>query len=60
MNEELKILKDTYGVMVYQEQVIHGIQKLGKLSLAKADIVRKAMGKKDENEFFHRFLQVSS
>ncbi|RKY22666.1 MAG: DNA polymerase III subunit alpha [Planctomycetota bacterium] len=40
------ILKDTYGAMVYQEQVMLLAQALGKLSLNDADGLRKAMGKK--------------
>jgi len=41
-----EILEPTYGVIVYQEQVMHALQKLGGLSLGEADITRKAMGKK--------------
>ncbi len=41
------ILKETYGVIVYQEQVIQIANKVGGMSLAEADILRKAMGKKD-------------
>jgi DNA polymerase-3 subunit alpha len=40
------ILKDTYGVIVYQEQVIRIATDLGGFSLGKADNLRKAMGKK--------------
>lgn len=40
------ILKRTYGVIVYQEQVMQIVQKLAGYSLGRADIVRKAMGKK--------------
>lgn len=40
------ILKATYGVLIYQEQVMQICQKLGGFSLGQADIVRKAMGKK--------------
>ncbi|NQT34692.1 DNA polymerase III subunit alpha [bacterium] len=40
------ILKNTYGVIVYQEQVIRIATDLGGLSLGRADILRKAMGKK--------------
>ncbi len=42
------ILKETYGVIVYQEQVMQIVQVIAGHSLAKADIVRRAMGKKDE------------
>lgn len=41
------ILKETYGVIVYQEQVIQIANKIGGMSLAEADILRRAMGKKD-------------
>jgi DNA polymerase-3 subunit alpha len=42
-----EILKETYGIIVYQEQVIQIANKIGGLSLAEADILRRAMGKKD-------------
>lgn len=41
------ILKETYGVIVYQEQVIQIANKVAEMSLAEADILRRAMGKKD-------------
>lgn len=41
------ILKETHGVIVYQEQVIQIANKIGNMSLAEADILRRAMGKKD-------------
>jgi DNA polymerase-3 subunit alpha len=41
-----EILKETYGVIVYQEQVIFIAQALAGYSLGQADILRKAMGKK--------------
>lgn len=41
------ILKETYGVIVYQEQVIQIANQVGGMSLAEADILRRAMGKKD-------------
>lgn len=40
------ILKDTYGIMVYQEQIMQAAQILGGFSLGKADLLRRAMGKK--------------
>lgn len=43
------ILKETYGIIVYQEQVIQIANKIGGMSLAEADILRRAMGKKDLN-----------
>jgi len=40
------ILKETYGIMVYQEQIMQIASTLAGFSLAQADILRKAMGKK--------------
>jgi DNA polymerase III subunit alpha len=40
------ILKDTYGVIVYQDQVLKIVQAVGGLSLGQADLLRRAMGKK--------------
>ena len=42
------ILKETYGVIVYQEQVMQIAQEMAGYSLGQADILRKAMGKKDK------------
>jgi DNA polymerase III subunit alpha len=42
------ILRETYGVIVYQEQVIKIASEIAGFSLAKADIMRRAMGKKDK------------
>ncbi len=39
-------LKETYGVIVYQDQVLRIVQSVAGYSLGEADIVRKAMGKK--------------
>src|SRR5579862_5706767 len=41
-----EILQETYGVIVYQEQVIQIFNKVGGFSLGEADVVRRAMGKK--------------
>ncbi|MBV9757918.1 MAG: DNA polymerase III subunit alpha, partial [Alphaproteobacteria bacterium] len=41
-----EILEETYGIMVYQEQVMQIAQKLAGYSLASADSLRRAMGKK--------------
>ncbi|HJQ22140.1 MAG TPA: DNA polymerase III subunit alpha [Gemmatimonadaceae bacterium] len=41
------ILKPTYGVITYQEQVMRIAQVLAGISLAEADVLRKAVGKKD-------------
>ncbi len=40
------ILKNTYGIMVYQEQIMQTAQVIAGFSLGKADILRRAMGKK--------------
>ncbi|HRE11769.1 MAG TPA: DNA polymerase III subunit alpha, partial [Ignavibacteria bacterium] len=42
------VLNETYGVIVYQEQVMQLVRVIAGYSLAKADLVRRAMGKKDE------------
>lgn len=47
--EEEDILKSTYGVIVYQEQVMQLVQKLAGFSMGRADVVRKAMGKKKQD-----------
>ena len=44
------ILKETYGVIIYQEQVMQIAQALSGFSAGKADILRKAMGKKKSAE----------
>lgn len=42
------ILRETYGVIVYQEQVMKIASEIAGFSLAKADLMRRAMGKKDK------------
>ncbi len=44
------ILEETYGVIIYQEQVIQIAQVMGGYTLGQADLLRRAMGKKDKNE----------
>ncbi|NLK66929.1 MAG: DNA polymerase III subunit alpha [Campylobacteraceae bacterium] len=44
------ILEPTYGIVVYQEQVMEIVQRIGGFSLGGADIVRRAMSKKIESE----------
>ena len=44
------ILAETYGVMVYQEQVMQIASKLAGYSLGEGDVLRRAMGKKDKAE----------
>ena len=49
--DELKpILKDTYGVIVYQEQVMHIARTIAGYGLGSADMLRRAMGKKKKEE----------
>jgi DNA polymerase-3 subunit alpha len=45
-----EICADTYGVMIYQEQVMAAASKLAGYSLAQADLLRRAMGKKDKQK----------
>ncbi len=58
---ELKeILKDTYGLFVYQEQIMKAASVLADYSLGEADLLRRAMGKKKPEEMRaqrRRFLQ---
>lgn len=51
------VLKETYGIMVYQEQVMQMAQIVGGYSLGGADLLRRAMGKKKAEEMAeHREL----
>ncbi|CAB3786759.1 DNA polymerase III subunit alpha [Pararobbsia alpina] len=51
------VLKETYGIMVYQEQVMQMAQIIGGYSLGGADLLRRAMGKKKAEEMAqHREL----
>lgn len=55
-----KILKETYGVILYQEQVMQIASELASYSLGEADLLRRAMGKKIPEEMAKqkdRFLQ---
>jgi DNA polymerase-3 subunit alpha len=55
-----EILEETYGIMVYQEQVMQIACKLANYSLGEGDVLRRAMGKKDMNEMAKqrdKFLQ---
>ena len=54
-----QILKPTYGIMVYQEQVMQMAQLIGGYSLGAADLLRRAMGKKLPEEMAqHRSIFV--
>jgi DNA polymerase-3 subunit alpha len=49
LHEKLEpVLRETYGVIVYQEQVMKIASDIAGFSLAKADLMRRAMGKKDK------------
>jgi DNA polymerase-3 subunit alpha len=51
------ILSETYGIMVYQEQVMQMAQVIGGYSLGGADLLRRAMGKKKAEEMAeHRMI----
>jgi len=45
-----EVCADTYGVMIYQEQVMAAASRLGGYSLGQADLLRRAMGKKDKEK----------
>ncbi len=48
INDSIKeILEPTYGIIVYQEQIMQLVQAVAGFSLAKADTLRRAIGKKD-------------
>ncbi len=46
----IPVLKDTYGIIVYQEQVMNVARVIGGYSLGQADMLRRAMGKKKAEE----------
>ncbi len=48
--EMKEILENTYGILVYQEQIMQLAQKIGGYSLGEADMMRRAMGKKNREE----------
>ena len=54
------ILGETYGLIVYQEQVMAIAQKLAGYSLGQADILRRAMGKKKKEELDKQFEGFSA
>ena len=49
-NNLVPFLKDTHGIIVYQEQVIEIVKVVANFTLAQADIFRRAISKKDEKE----------
>ncbi|UYG15578.1 DNA polymerase III subunit alpha [Brachybacterium huguangmaarense] len=54
------ILNETYGVLVYQEQVMQTAQKVAGYSLGEADILRRAMGKKKKAELDKQFVSFEA
>ena len=55
-----EILGETYGLIVYQEQVMAIAQKLAGYSLGQADLLRRAMGKKKKAELDKQFENFSA
>jgi len=51
-----KVAKETYGILVYQEQVMQAANLLAGFSLGGADLLRRAMGKKDAAEMARQRL----
>jgi DNA polymerase III subunit alpha len=51
------ILKDTYGTIVYQEQIMQIAQRLAGFTLGQADLLRRAMGKKKPEEM-NKYKQI--
>src|SRR5699024_5964048 len=50
LHEDLRpILHDTYGVLIYQEQIMQIAHKLANFTLGEADLLRRAMSKKEHN-----------
>ena len=57
------ILSNTYGIIVYQEQVMHAVRQMAGFSAGQSDIIRKAMGKKIEyivDEYGEYFIYGSA
>ncbi|QJG67194.1 DNA polymerase III subunit alpha [Mycoplasma phocoenae] len=46
-----EILKSTYGIMIYQEQILEVVQKISKMDYAQADLLRRAISKKKIEQF---------
>ncbi|MGH3793601.1 MAG: DNA polymerase III subunit alpha [Pseudonocardiaceae bacterium] len=56
LEEPLKeILAETYGLIVYQEQIMHIARKVASYSMGRADVLRKAMGKKKKEVLEREF-----
>ncbi|MGI9483463.1 MAG: DNA polymerase III subunit alpha [Hyphomicrobiales bacterium] len=54
------ILEDTYGIIIYQEQVLQIAQVLASYSLGEADLLRRAMGKKIKSEMDEQMARFVS
>lgn len=54
------ILEETYGIIVYQDQVLQLVRALAGFSLGKADVLRRAMGKKDAKAMAEMQAEYSS
>lgn len=54
-----EVLDPTYGLIVYQEQVMAAAQKAAGFTLGKADLLRRAMGKKDKKELDRQYQSFS-
>ncbi|RHW46937.1 DNA polymerase III subunit alpha [Bombilactobacillus bombi] len=48
------VLKSTYGILVYQEQVMQVVSQMAGFTLAEADLLRRAMAKKNETIIAHK------
>lgn len=57
VKEMEKVLRETYGVIVYQEQVMQLVSLLAGFSMSQADLVRKAMGKKKDNVMDEQMME---
>jgi DNA polymerase-3 subunit alpha len=55
-----EVLGDTYGLIVYQEQVMAIAQKLAGFTLGQADLLRRAMGKKKKSELDKQYAGFSA
>ncbi|HEU0127732.1 MAG TPA: DNA polymerase III subunit alpha, partial [Pseudonocardiaceae bacterium] len=55
-----EVLGETHGLVVYQEQVMAIAQRVAGYSLASADLLRRAMGKKKKKELEQRYASFSS
>jgi DNA polymerase-3 subunit alpha len=55
-----EVLDPTYGLIVYQEQVMAAAQKAAGFTLGKADLLRRAMGKKDKDELDRQYEGFSA